>query len=250
MAKKAKNEAPNPNSVTNRDILQRLNFLYQASTYLNSLQAGPSRTPQSKAPVDRSTDAVHDIASPGTTASSKKDKRREQNRRRHPTTYTDLSRSYVQSMKTIGTKTNVRMDPSVKRTLCKGCNIVLVPGSTAAVRIKSSSAHGHVMTYSCLLCNHVRRIPAPPVLLEEGEGDDTNIPAAQPEASTEAGHTSGGDEEDTVMDVDSNVSALGGTVSHRRRRRPKRGPIPKPLPLFQRKGHVVFRGNEKLPDDS
>jgi len=148
------------------------------------------------------------------------------------------------------------MDPSVKRTLCKGCDIVLVPGSTAAVRIKSSSAHGHVMTYSCLLCNHVRRIPAPPVLLEEGEaaeegeGDNTNIPAAQPEASTEAGHTSGGDKEDRVMDVDSNLSALGATVSHRIRRRPKRGPIPKPLPLFQRKGHVVFRGNEKLPDDS
>ncbi|KAH8979127.1 hypothetical protein EDB92DRAFT_1981313 [Lactarius akahatsu] len=37
MGKKNKDEAPNPNGVVNRDILQRLNFLYQASAYLESI---------------------------------------------------------------------------------------------------------------------------------------------------------------------------------------------------------------------
>src|SRR6266581_3589612 len=37
MGKKNKSEVPNPNNVVNRDILQRLNFLYQASVYLESI---------------------------------------------------------------------------------------------------------------------------------------------------------------------------------------------------------------------
>lgn len=70
-------------------------------------------------------------------------------------TAADLSRIYVATMKTIGQKTVVRMysflaipdfhlfsmlafsrDPSIKRTICKGCAVVLIPGSTATVRVK------------------------------------------------------------------------------------------------------------------
>jgi RNase P subunit RPR2 len=39
MAKKTKNDAPNPNRVANREVMQRLNYLYQASVYLNSISA-------------------------------------------------------------------------------------------------------------------------------------------------------------------------------------------------------------------
>lgn len=51
MGKKGKDgeaQAPNPNGVTNRDIIQRMNFLYQASVYMNAL-VGPSTCPS---PVD------------------------------------------------------------------------------------------------------------------------------------------------------------------------------------------------------
>ena len=41
MAKKSKDEVPNPNSVSNRDILQRLNFLYQASVLLGTAHVPP-----------------------------------------------------------------------------------------------------------------------------------------------------------------------------------------------------------------
>ncbi|KAK0464735.1 RNAse P Rpr2/Rpp21/SNM1 subunit domain-containing protein [Desarmillaria tabescens] len=126
MAKKSKDEAPNPNNVPNRDIIQRLHFLYQASVYLDGVSP-----PQKK-----------------------KQKR---------VTISDLSRSYVSSMKIVGQKTTVNMDPSVKRTICKGCDTVLVPGSTVSIRVKKSRSRGHLMVYTCTRCKTSRRIPAPPV---------------------------------------------------------------------------------------
>ncbi|KAK0503705.1 RNAse P Rpr2/Rpp21/SNM1 subunit domain-containing protein, partial [Armillaria luteobubalina] len=125
MAKKPKDETPNANSVPNKDIIQRLNFLYQASVYLNSVTSqSPSR------------------------------------RRRVSTS--DLSRSYVSSMKVVGQKTVVKMDPSIKRTICKGCNTILVPGSTVTIRVNKSASRGHVMVYTCTHCQTTRRIPAAP----------------------------------------------------------------------------------------
>ncbi|PBK74610.1 Rpr2-domain-containing protein [Armillaria solidipes] len=125
MAKKSKDETPNANSVPNKDIIQRLNFLYQASVYLNGV---PSQSPP----------------------------------RRKRVTTSDLSRSYVSSMKIVGQKTVVKMDPSVKRTICKGCNTILVPGSTVTIRANKSPSHGHLMVYTCTQCKTTRRIPAPP----------------------------------------------------------------------------------------
>ncbi|KAK0485338.1 Rpr2-domain-containing protein [Armillaria luteobubalina] len=125
MARKAKDGTPNANSVPNKDIIQRLNFLYQASVYLNGVT---SQSP----------------------------------RRRKRVTTGDLSRSYVTSMKVVGRKTVVKMDPSVKRTICKRCNTILVPGSTVTIRANKSASHGHVMAYTCTHCKTTRRIPAPP----------------------------------------------------------------------------------------
>ncbi|KAK0485346.1 RNAse P Rpr2/Rpp21/SNM1 subunit domain-containing protein [Armillaria luteobubalina] len=124
MARKAKDDTPNVNSVPNKDIIQRLNYLYQASMSLNGV----------------------------TSQSSPRRKR----------VTTSDSRSYVSSMKVVGQKTVVKMDPSVKRTICKGCNTILVPGSTVTIRANKSASHGHVMAYTCAHCKTTRRIPASP----------------------------------------------------------------------------------------
>ena len=49
MGKKQKEETPNINATPNRDIIQRLNFLYQASVYLQSIEPSAS-TPISNHP--------------------------------------------------------------------------------------------------------------------------------------------------------------------------------------------------------
>jgi len=89
MAKKQQSAAPpNPHNVPNRDIMQRLNFLYQASTYLSSLSATQG----------------------GSTLASSDPKERETRTDKLPlATPAYLSRAYVSSMKTIGQKTVVKL---------------------------------------------------------------------------------------------------------------------------------------------
>jgi len=50
-----------------------------------------------------------------------------------------LGRFYVNTMKTIGTKQVLRMDPSIKRTISKRCESILLPGVTSRIRIKCKS---------------------------------------------------------------------------------------------------------------
>lgn len=90
MAKKPRDEVPNPNSVSNRDIIQRLNFLYQASIYLNGVGAGSSQE-----------DSGY--------GSTKNSSRRKNGKRSRQMSASDLSRSYIKDMKLVGQKALVRM---------------------------------------------------------------------------------------------------------------------------------------------
>ncbi|KAJ7077318.1 RNAse P Rpr2/Rpp21/SNM1 subunit domain-containing protein [Mycena belliarum] len=192
MAKK--DPAPNASSVVNRDIMQRLNFMYQASVYLSGVLPVPPPAELQKRSKKTRKMTVH-----------------------------DLSKSYINSMKVVANKTMVKMDPGVKRTLCNGCNIVLVPGSTASVRVTTSRVHGHLMLYRCNSCNSTRRIPAPPTLTES---DPASVP-------------------DTLTSEPAIVVDAGPSRPRKRKRRPASSRLP---PLFARDaGHIVFRGNDTLP---
>jgi len=188
MGKKSKNDAPNPNRVANREVMQRLNYLYQASVYLNSISA---------------TGGQDDYLQ-------------------------KISGYYIRSMKQLANKKVVKMDPSIKRTLCKGCDTVLVPGSTASVRVKSSKPHGHIVTYTCSACRTSRRIPAPPILRSESD----HLP--------QDGAKSFSDPVDTVDRTEMPVPRKSG-------KKKKKPPTPRIPHLFERDvGHIIFRGNERI----
>ncbi|KAI6121431.1 Rpr2-domain-containing protein [Pisolithus sp. B1] len=194
-------DVPNPNHISNRDIIQRLNFLYQASALLGTI----SHPPSPHTPVTCHPTACH------------------QPRRRRVVTTSELSRSYVDTMKIVGQKTNTKIDPSVKRRLCKNCSSVLVPGISAMVRVKNSASHHHLVSYVCHACQSERRIPAPPVLPDNAMG---------------------------VSCTDQPPVEIAAAKPHRDRRR-RSGPVPRPLPHFARDvGHVVFRGNRVISADS
>jgi ribonuclease P protein subunit RPR2 len=117
MGKKNKGEAPNPSNITNRDILQRLNFLYQASVYLESISrecgepidtsAGPSAG-DSGPPTDAT--AVEE-AGPSTAGLSKaaRKKRDRERRKGRVIRAADIGQGYVRAMRLIGQKTTVKM---------------------------------------------------------------------------------------------------------------------------------------------
>ena len=68
----------------------------------------------------------------------------------------DLSRRYVDLARRISKRTKTRIPSEVKRYLCKGCGIALVPGHNARVRLY---AHNTGVVITCLSCGSVRRYP-------------------------------------------------------------------------------------------
>lgn len=68
----------------------------------------------------------------------------------------DLSRRYVDLARRISSRTKVRIPGELKRFLCKGCGIALVPGHNAKIRLRARSS-GIVVT--CLRCGFTKRYP-------------------------------------------------------------------------------------------
>ncbi|CAE6462529.1 unnamed protein product [Rhizoctonia solani] len=200
MAKKAQTKADQPPPVIpNRDLMQRMNFLYQASVSL---------------------------ARSGAHAETGR-----------------LARKYVKTIKGIASGAVVKIDPGVKRMLCKGCNAVLVPGSSASVRVKTSKPHGRVISYTCFSCRAVRIIPAAPTTQshqtprEQGK-DTTDITCTSEQRA-------GGNDVYVSTAIDDNVQSSATTKTDQHRRLKSKA---RPVPFFARvdAGHVVFRGAERM----
>ena len=71
---------------------------------------------------------------------------------------TQLARFYIDLMKSVSTKVVMRLQPDIKRTICKKCNALLVPGVTATVRIRGRRQK-HVVV-KCMDCGRVKRFNA------------------------------------------------------------------------------------------
>ncbi|KAI0823617.1 Rpr2-domain-containing protein [Trametes gibbosa] len=241
MGKKNKDQEPiaNLNGVANRDIIQRINFLYQASTYLNTISQTLT-----------STSADTNIQ---TTLQPSKGRSKKKQKLRHPKDAAELSRSYVGTMRTVGQKTMVRMDPSMKRTLCKTCDTVLLPGSTVTVRIRPSlQPNGQSVVHTCLTCQTLRRIPAPPVFDRDASQTQYTAPTKEVDraASTSTTALSMPSVEDGIqtMVIDHKPTLLELFSSPKGKRKRKRK-VARAPPLFERKGHIIFRGNERLSEE-
>ncbi len=109
--------------------------------------------------------------------------------------------------------------------------------------------HGQVVTYTCHTCGTVKHIPATPVLDPDAPTEDPTLSndtgTANPPSLTAAGPSAvAGENETSAMDVDSTIPQ--SSAAQARRVRKSCQPVPRMPPLFERKGHVIFRGNEVL----
>jgi ribonuclease P protein subunit RPR2 len=67
----------------------------------------------------------------------------------------ELSSEYVKTLRRISAHYKVGIPENIKDRICKKCNLVLIPGLTASVRLASS--RGYVV-YACKKCkseNHI-----------------------------------------------------------------------------------------------
>ncbi|XP_034036364.1 ribonuclease P protein subunit p21 [Thalassophryne amazonica] len=70
----------------------------------------------------------------------------------------ELARFYCFTQKTIARRLVLRQDPSVKRTLCKKCCCLLIPGITATSRQRRKNSKTRFTVVRCLSCGQTKML--------------------------------------------------------------------------------------------
>lgn len=70
----------------------------------------------------------------------------------------ELARFYCFTQKTIARRLVLRQDPSVKRTLCKKCCSLLIPGVTATTRQRRKKRKTRFTVVRCLSCGQSKTL--------------------------------------------------------------------------------------------
>lgn len=77
--------------------------------------------------------------------------------------YDIISRNLIRNMNGIAKKTVLKLSPSIKRTICKKCNNLLIPGISVKIYIENKSRKKldkcDVLVHSCLTCGTNKRFP-------------------------------------------------------------------------------------------
>jgi ribonuclease P protein subunit RPR2 len=66
----------------------------------------------------------------------------------------EMSKRYVSLARKIGMRHRVSIPSELKRTFCKSCGSLLVPGNNSRARLK-----GNTIIISCLDCGNIKRYP-------------------------------------------------------------------------------------------
>jgi ribonuclease P protein subunit RPR2 len=125
-------------SAPNKHLYSRLSYLYQAASYLA-------------------------VASASSDPSTAKEPTKEPS--------TAASRSLLRQMRSISRKGQIRLSRDIKRTVCKSCDSLLIPGRSATVEVENTSVEASkpwadVFVIKCSTCGYTKRFP---VLREYGK---------------------------------------------------------------------------------
>lgn len=92
----------------------------------------------------------------------------------------------ISHLRSVSLKGQIRLSPAMKHSICKGCDAVLVPGSTSSVRLENKSRGGKkpwadVLIITCCLCGVVKRFPvgAKKQCRRPQRESDKNLPMVQ-----------------------------------------------------------------------
>uniref|UniRef100_A0A8C9CKB5 Ribonuclease P/MRP subunit p21 n=1 Tax=Phocoena sinus TaxID=42100 RepID=A0A8C9CKB5_PHOSS len=138
--------------VKDREAFQRLSFLYQVSprrrTHREAAQCGGP-------PLTAFPQAAHCVLAQDPENQA-------------------LARFYCHTERTIAKRLVLRRDPSVKRTLCRGCSSLLIPGLTCTQRQRRCKAQRWTVQ-TCLTCQRSQRFLNDPRHLLWGDRPEAQL---------------------------------------------------------------------------
>lgn len=133
--------------VPNKHLHSRISYLYQAANYL-------ARVSESSLAVQRA----------GDNSEVKNDQNVQQKATKPFVEASALTRHLNSHLRAISLRSQIRLTPAFKNTICKRCDTLLIPESTSTTRLENKSCGGKkpwadVLVVTCKACGHVKRYP-------------------------------------------------------------------------------------------
>ncbi|KAI0883757.1 Rpr2-domain-containing protein [Annulohypoxylon maeteangense] len=134
-----------PGNVPNRPTYSRISYLYQAAAYLASHAETkgpePEGTERDGATLEKQVSHAH------------------AQRNKH-----SLSRRLITDLRSTSLKSQIRLSPSMKHTICKFCDSLLIEGETSNTIVENKSKGckkpwADVLVVKCHTCGGVKRFP-------------------------------------------------------------------------------------------
>ncbi|KAG5276395.1 hypothetical protein AALO_G00131400 [Alosa alosa] len=116
---------------------------------------------------------------------------------------TELARFYCFTQKTIARRLVLRQDPSVKRTICKRCCGLLVPGVTGTLRQRKRRGKRSVTVLRCLSCGQTKKLlnnPDHRLWVDQPEAQLENQPQQEEPSSQKKEASVAGPSQSTTSD--------------------------------------------------
>ena len=151
-------------------IHSRISFLFEAATYLSNVEQESKGSKDAEAPRATPKDTVkstgmiaarrsHDHGDTKAAGDESADSVNNMS-----TGTAGLSQLYVSQLRSISHKSVIRLSSDMKRAMCKRCNTVLEPGSTATVITENASRngrkpHANILVIKCNACGASKRFP-------------------------------------------------------------------------------------------
>lgn len=151
----AKKKVP---GVPNKSSYCRLSFMYQAATFLAAVSSNKSQA--SEPAASRQTDIDvrmkvdgRDVEPLNTEESC-----------RTATQTRNMSHRLLADFRSVSLKSQIRVSPAMKRSICKFCDTLLVEGQTCTSTVENTSKGGRkpwadVLVMTCHTCHHAKRFP-------------------------------------------------------------------------------------------
>ncbi|PSR93842.1 RNAse P Rpr2/Rpp21/SNM1 subunit domain-domain-containing protein [Coniella lustricola] len=138
--------------VPNRHVFSRISFLYQAAAYLSMVDNN-----QQPSTSNSSSSNISEQPTETATAADFKAQSR-------TTSQEFASRRLLTDLRNVALKSQIRISPAVKRTVCKYCDSLLVEGQTCSSVVENKSKGGRkpwadLLVVSCHTCGRERRYP-------------------------------------------------------------------------------------------
>ena len=156
--------------VANRHTYARISYLYQASNYLSSVSGSGTGEFAPQTLIEHASSLVRSKPDPLVKTATVDDAAGDM---KLPETMSpnanqphcqNLAAYLASHIRTIGLKSKTKVSREVKRTICKRCSSVLIPGKTSKVRMqnlskKSKKPWADMLIVQCNLCTMEKRYP-------------------------------------------------------------------------------------------